>query len=96
MKELFDFQIGDRVEVVRVISNDGATRCHVGHCGTVATFSNSGFVGVAFDEKITESDGYTYGHSCYGCVSNDQGWYCYPSELELLKPDIICSVEDLL
>lgn len=97
MKELFDFQIGDHVQVVNSLRVDGATTSHIGHTGQVVTFLPAGRVGVSFDDQVLDLwDGGPKGHECHGYAERGRGWFCYPDELAICVPRNACPVEDLL
>ena len=90
MKELFC--VGDRVVVIRAAG--GATKAHVGRTGTVVHLPGPD-IGVEFDELVYIGTT-CVGHNCRGHCKRGYGRYCFPHELELLPPDIVCPVEDLL
>lgn len=96
MKELFDFKIGDRVEVVRA-SDIGATNSHVGYTGVVVHIRRAdGVIGVEFDQEIHDEGGWLFGHTCGGHAQNGHGWYCGVNDLAPEMTGIPCSVDDLL
>ncbi len=89
-----EFQIGDRVVCVNF--EERASRAHVGKIGTIRCFDDDD-VGVEFDDWIVDEFGDHCGHYLDGRLTESKGWYCRPSELELVvEACFACSVDDLL
>ena len=89
MKELFDFQIGDRVVVVDY-DVDNRKSILLGHEGTVVGFEHK-FVQVAHDEPLMTDMG-----SFHGKCKPGHGWVYYPRELGLVSASVPACVDDLL
>lgn len=92
----WDFQIGDRVEVIHT-SPSGATDYHLGLTGVVVYADlMAGRIGVHFDESPRNEDGIPFGHSCGGRIREGHGWYCDADNLVPEAAGVLCSVDDLL